>query len=290
MEPTLPLLQHPLTCDTLRTLGARVRWLDIGPAAPPVMMVERRFFGLRIGMVSRGPIWRAITPEVRIAGLSSLARSGVRILNLYEADDGSARNAGYRQIMTPASLALLGLHTSEDEQIRQMKQKWRNRLYRALDAPLLYSNAPFDPNVHTWLLHRNKEEQRRKKFRSYPDRFTLAYTDVSPEASRMFIAQDTSGPVAAMLFLKHGKMASYHIGWSNQTGRSWNAHNALLFYAMRYFAELGVRTLDLGTIDTDQSPGLARFKLGSGAEVHRTGGTWIFPPFAKFCPRATPSA
>jgi hypothetical protein len=36
--------------------------------------------------------------------------------------------------------------------------------------------------------------------------------------------------------------------------------------------------LDLGTLDTQNAPGLARFKLGSGATAQLLGGTWARLP------------
>ena len=40
----------------------------------------------------------------------------------------------------------------------------------------------------------------------------------------------------------------------------------------------GVRWLDLGTVDTDVAPGLAHFKLGTGAELRQLGATvWVLP-------------
>jgi hypothetical protein len=39
--------------------------------------------------------------------------------------------------------------------------------------------------------------------------------------------------------------------------------------------ERGVRRVDLGTVDTDQSPGLARFKLGAGGVPLTLAGTYL---------------
>jgi hypothetical protein len=40
----------------------------------------------------------------------------------------------------------------------------------------------------------------------------------------------------------------------------------------------GVRWLDLGSVDTEKAPGLARFKLGTGAELKRLGATMLVLP------------
>jgi hypothetical protein len=47
-------------------------------------------------------------------------------------------------------------------------------------------------------------------------------------------------------------------------------------------ARRGITRLDLGTLDTEAAPGLARFKLGSGAAARALGGTWLWwPPLAR---------
>jgi lipid II:glycine glycyltransferase (peptidoglycan interpeptide bridge formation enzyme) len=78
-----------------------------------------------------------------------------------------------------------------------------------------------------------------------------------------------------MLFLRHGTTATYHIGWTSRDGRAASAHNLILWDACARLAARGVRQLDLGIIDTETAPGLARFKLGTGAQPVRTGGTWL---------------
>ena len=45
--------------------------------------------------------------------------------------------------------------------------------------------------------------------------------------------------------------------------------------AARQLAEEGVGRINLGLLDTETTPGLARFKLGAGATPLKTGGTWI---------------
>jgi lipid II:glycine glycyltransferase (peptidoglycan interpeptide bridge formation enzyme) len=37
----------------------------------------------------------------------------------------------------------------------------------------------------------------------------------------------------------------------------------------------GVRVLDLGGVNTGRSAGLARFKIGTGGQVHRLAGTFL---------------
>jgi lipid II:glycine glycyltransferase (peptidoglycan interpeptide bridge formation enzyme) len=80
--------------------------------------------------------------------------------------------------------------------------------------------------------------------------------------------------LGAMLFLVTGATALYHFGVAGEAGRAANAHNLLLWRAIRALRKRGVETLDLGGLDTIDNPGIARFKLGSGARVRSGCGTW----------------
>jgi len=82
----------------------------------------------------------------------------------------------------------------------------------------------------------------------------------------------------AGLFLTHKPWASYHIGWSGEEGRRRNAHGLILWRAITDLAAEGLAALDLGTVDTEAAPGLARFKIGTGARVAPLGPTLLVLP------------
>jgi lipid II:glycine glycyltransferase (peptidoglycan interpeptide bridge formation enzyme) len=81
--------------------------------------------------------------------------------------------------------------------------------------------------------------------------------------------------VAGMLFLIHGRVASYHMGWADNEGRQLNAHNALLWQAMAYLQGEGMEVLDLGGVNTHDLPGISRFKLGTGGRAITLAGTYF---------------
>jgi hypothetical protein len=81
-----------------------------------------------------------------------------------------------------------------------------------------------------------------------------------------------------MVFLRHGAAATYQIGWSGPRGRALRANNAPLINAARRLAAMGITQLDLGTVDTQNAPCLARFQLGSGTVAEQLGGIWLRLP------------
>ncbi|MGS4982034.1 GNAT family N-acetyltransferase [Pseudosulfitobacter pseudonitzschiae] len=98
-------------------------------------------------------------------------------------------------------------------------------------------------------------------------------------AAILFEAFQGADPVAALLILRHGTTATYHIGHTTTAGRAASAHTLLMWTAMCWCAGHGHQWLDLGLVETQRNAGLARFKLGTGADVVPLGGTWVhWPP------------
>jgi hypothetical protein len=52
----------------------------------------------------------------------------------------------------------------------------------------------------------------------------------------------------------------------------------MLLQAVEALRAEGVLWLDLGQVDTEAAPGLARFKLGTGADLRRLGATCLVLP------------
>ena len=77
--------------------------------------------------------------------------------------------------------------------------------------------------------------------------------------------------IASAVFLRHGNTATYHIASTSDRGRKISAGRLLLWRAFQEFSKNNVGCMDLGLIDTENAPGLARFKLGAGAQAHQMG-------------------
>ncbi len=261
----LPLQQHPSFGTALGLIGTPVRRINI-PGAAPTQIIKR--FG--IGFAPRGPIWQQENAQ-------TLRDSPVRMLNAESASD-IYRQAGFRQIMTPAHVAELDLRGDATQRLGATHGKWRNAWRKAQKSRLHLHQTTFDNALHGWLLQADQAQQRSKRFRALPHSIVQAYAVIKPGDVMVFAAKRKQDMIAAMLFLRHGPVATYHLGWTSDQGRACNAHHAILMQAADHFADMGCTRLDLGTVDTENAPGLARFKIGSGAAIRALGGTWLRLP------------
>ena len=266
----LPLQQHP---SFARMLGPRCTSYGIydqGSAVGHVQLIRRG----RLWLASRGPVW--LDPGAQTAGMRALRRhlpgwSGLVINAETPVKDGW--QAGFVRLSTGLTVAEWQLGA-----VAQMRAalhpKWRNRLVRAENAGLrvIQSTLPADP-AH-WLLANDGTQQRAKCYRAWPASLCAAYARANPDQAQLWTADRGDGPLAAVLVLIHGTVASYQIGWSGAAGRAAHAHNLLLWRAACWLADQGVRRFDLGSVDSKSTPGLAHFKLGTGAAMRTLGGTW----------------
>lgn len=257
-----PLQQSPEFAACLNALGQTAKRAETG-------LIIRRKLPLigETGLTSRA------TPTCTEA-LRRDRRAGLRLINADSRCDKVVRAAGFRQIFTPGHIALLDLRR---DLLRGLHPKWRNRLRKAQSSDLRSLVSAWDGRPH-WLLEREAEQQRSRRYRAYPPAFSTCYAKVNPGRALIVEIRAPDDPVAAMLFLCHGTDATYQTGWTSARGRRLSAHNLASFTAMTQLRDRGIRWLDLGLIDTERNPGLARFKLGTGAALHRLGGTWLAVP------------
>ncbi|WP_085879586.1 GNAT family N-acetyltransferase [Roseisalinus antarcticus] len=254
--------QHPIFAEALAALGVETFRVCLGEAR--LLVVRRRVCGLPLTLSSRAEI------PGPADGLRPL------IVNAESAACGAALRAmGYRRIATPSHVALLDLAPAPEDLRLRLHGAWRTALRRA-EAPGL-NHAAFDPARHGWLLAREAAQRRRRRYRALPLGLTAAMAAVAPGAVRVL----QSGEDAGILLVLHGDTATYHIGWSGPEARRRDSHRRLLWEAILWLQARGVRCLDLGQVDTETAPGLARFKIGTGALVRPLGGTWMkFPHLA----------
>lgn len=236
-------------------LGARVRHVLLrqgGQVRAAALLLERR--GLRL--VSRppgqaGPLLRRLA---RFPGLTLC--TGVA-------------GFGFVPLVTPRFHALWDLRPDPDDLHRAMPGKWRNRLARADSLPIRDGPA----GVMMDIAARCATLARQRGFRGLPPGFLAGW-----EGRRLVLHWSPGGRLAAgMVVLIHGRAATYHCGWTSAEGRAAQAHAAMLWQAAQALRGQGVESLDLGAVDA-ANPGLARFKLGTGARLVSLGASSLVLP------------
>ncbi|MCA0940651.1 GNAT family N-acetyltransferase [Salipiger pacificus] len=286
--PPLPLPQSPEYARACAALGVPCRWAEAtlpGGALLRWQVQARRLPLLgEVALLSRGPV--TAEPAQAEAWLGELRPPRPLLLNAEGVSAAALRKAGFWPLLTPATLALLSLGP-EDQMRAALRQKWRNRLTRAEGAGLSLRRLPLHGGH--WLLAAEAAQASARRYRNLPPPFLAAFARANPSAALVWEARQQGSPVAAIAVLRHGRMASWTTGVSTPQGRAANAMNLLLWEAMRWLAAEGHEQLDLGILNSDDSPGVAHFKLGTGARPHRLAGTWLrsraLAPLARHLPK-----
>ncbi|AKS46184.1 Acetyltransferase (GNAT) domain-containing protein [Octadecabacter temperatus] len=259
-QPNVPLQQSPQFARALQAYGSVVEGTD------PVIL-KRRFGRLgSIAFASRA------TPE-------SIAETAVRLLNGETPCPRAYRDAGFRQIITPSHIAEWDL--TRPDLRAALHPKWRNQLIKGEKQNVRVCAKVWDGSPHELFIQAARLG-RQRGFSSYPFNLLAAFAQRNAGDAVIFAAFSQQTLIGACLILRHGTTATYQTAWASETGKALQAPRLLLWRAASDMADLGHGTLDLGCIETDRSAGLARFKLGTGAQVRQLGGTWVrFRPGAK---------
>lgn len=289
--------------DAMGALGTEClrAWVDDGgePVAAAQCLVRRIGGLLPVALCSHGPVWAAgTTPERQAKALRAIAASSPlrwpRAL-LYTPDaplDACTGFASLRRVMTGHSTVRIDLALEPDALRAAMHGKWRNRLAAAERSALKVARVGSKPAQYRWLLDHELAQRRRRGYIALPDGFVEAWQTAVSEGGAQSArsgkpSADGAEPVltlradlgrdaaAGMMFLVHGEAATYQIGWVGEAGRELGAHNLLLWHAMLGLRARGVRTLDLGGVDTARGAGLARFKLGTGGAMVTLAGSYL---------------
>ncbi|MFK7941391.1 MAG: lipid II:glycine glycyltransferase FemX [Paracoccaceae bacterium] len=266
-------------------LGSRVLRFEMKRRSETVglaQVVHRRLFGCLDAFVcTRGPLWiDGASPEDRATGLRRLrkAAEGGRLKGVFvtpdATDSASLRGSGMIRVMTPYTTACIDLTLEETTLRAAMHHKWRNRLVASERAELRVTRVDRRPELFRWVLEAEEAQQRSRRYQALPPALVAAWHQATGEM-RVLVAEHQDQQVGAMVFLIHGRQATYHLGWASPEGKRLSAHNLLLWQGMRKLKAAGIEMLDLGGLNTEDIPGIARFKLGAGAAVKTLCGTWF---------------
>ncbi len=246
----------------------------------------------RIGtlvQITRGPLWLAdgIDPAIRAAAMRLIRetwRIGRRELLVWMAElpdtpesHALMRACGTRRMVTGYSSAWLNLDRPDETLRAGLNGAWRNRLKSAEASRLRVEITTGGGAKLDWLLGNYQNFRRKARYPGPRVDAIRAFADAAQSRKDVLLlrAFERREPVAGVLLLRHGRAATYHVGWTGDAGRRLRAHNLLLWRAALELRRSGTEWLDLGGLLAASAPGVTRFKLGMGGDVFTLTGTYI---------------
>ncbi len=281
------LQSYPYAQATSVINRQRPRWGLIridGQEAGLVQIFEAGFMGLHAVILDRGPLWFTGygAADHLVAFFAEFdktfpRRFGRRRRIIPEVLYDHALCVPYQPVaeVRPYQTIWLDLSQSEDDLRSSLKKNWRNHLNKAERENIRIVWDHKGAGL-LWLLAHNDAHRTMKNFQAASPKFIRALAGRFAPRGDMLVGQAFVGdePVAAVLFFRHGRSATYQVGWSGEAGRRVNAHQLLLWQGMMALKEQGVLDLDLGGIN-DVAEGVKAFKEGMGGETVTLSGMYI---------------
>jgi hypothetical protein len=248
-------------------------------------VLERRVAGVRINRINRGPLHlRALSADEQHAVWQELARLGclrrARVLSVApeEVVTGSSlvlfAKQGLRQF-TPIAWesAWVDLGLDLGALRKRLDGKWRNMLSFAERAALELEIGS-DDQLFDWMIVKYRENMQQKKFRGPAIGLLRSLRHHLEPDSQPLVLRALSGgeAVAGICIVPHGAAATYLLGWNGPVGRQLKANQYLLWQAIAYLKQRGLRWFDLGGFNELRDPGVAAFKLGLNGERYELVG------------------
>ncbi|MEF3047680.1 GNAT family N-acetyltransferase [Pseudotabrizicola sp. L79] len=240
-----PLPQHWAYGVVMERLGARV--LRLAQNGRPVQILARP--GIRL-------IHRA-DPALRLGPLAR--HPGLTLASTL------ATGAGLIPLITPRTHAVWTIAAPSPQLHAALRPTWRHALNRAT------ARVVADAGAMPQILAQAAAQGRARGYRPLPPEFAQHWP------GGVLVLRVGKPLLAGAVFLLHGASASYHAAWSGPRGLEQGAPRALLWQAAQRLAARGITQIDLGAYDA-ASPGLAHFKLGTGATAVSLGATSLVLP------------
>lgn len=241
----------------------------------------------RFALCTHGPVWIGpVDPDEKHAAYRLLRRTlllkwpRLLVITPDEAAGNVAGLRGMRRVMTGDATVILDL-TQDEAALRQaLEPSWRNKLSKAERSGLSVQRTGVKPAQYRWLLEAEQKQRQKRGYRAMPTAMTERWQEAKADAAAggglvVFRADNKRDPAAGMLFLIHGRRATYHVGWTSEEGRANAAHNLILWTAMKELKARGLDELDLGGVNTQSGAGIARFKLETGGRVLQRAGAFV---------------
>ncbi|WP_339107088.1 GNAT family N-acetyltransferase [Thioclava sp. GXIMD4216] len=260
--------------EIARAGGRRVARLVLSHAGERIALAQ--VIGRRgLWWLGRGPVFaKGVSDADQARVLRKLARRFAPGL-LLVTPETPLSGRGLIPIVTARHEAVWALGPEIANLRSSLDPKWRNRLASA-ERKGMRITLEEDP---AWLLEAEHAQRKQRGYKALPRDFITAWEMAMPGSVISLGVQSESGArLAGMVLMCHGRVATYHLGWSGEEGRKAGAHNFLLWQVSIALRAQGIRWIDLGDVNSEEGAGLMRFKMGTGAQLQSLGATvWVLP-------------
>ncbi len=268
----------------------KARWglIEIdGREAGLVQMMEAGLLwnGIHAMMIDRGPLWfegygNAMHVKCFFEELNKQfpQRYGRKRRILPETEDGPTA----QKMISQTGLELSGkgyqtiwldLLPDLDPLRASLRSNWRNSLSKAERSGLTVFWDEKGRNLE-WLLGIYSGDKAARGYGGPSPELLRRYAPLLAVKGDLLIGYALIGeePVAFVLLVRHGRSATYLVGWSSAEGRENSAHHLLLWQGACVLKQKGIKELDLGGINDDGAEGIKTFKEGMGGRTVRYVG------------------
>lgn len=269
--------------------GMKARWGLIhidGVEAGIVQILEAGIFGnvLHAVILDRGPLWfDGFGSAAHIAAFFAAfdrefpRRFGRKRRVIPEIPDTAENRQviiGFKRLSRPGyQTSWIDLRQDKDALWNAMESSWRNKVRKAERAGM---EIEWDEKGDVLpVLLSIYQSDRRKKGYDGPSVATMqALAEKFLENGNLLagLAKRDGEILAAVLIFRHGRGATYQVGWSMAAGKEIAAHNLLLWRAATILKDRGVDFFDLGGVNDQSAQGVKKFKEGMGGEAVTLAG------------------
>ncbi len=156
------------------------------------------------------------------------------------------------------------LTLSEEQLFKNLKMNWRNALRKSIQYKLEIKKTT-NRDDFDWLIEQYEVFKKNKKIVDLSKAMlnSLYNQMIENNTIHVLIAQNEAENIAGVIIVTHGKGCSYFLGWNGELGRKLNAHNFLLWNALKDAKKRGECFFDLGgVLSKNKYKSISDFKSG----------------------------
>ena len=250
-----------------------------------VSVLEKKILGLKIIRVNRGPLFmpntksdekeiilKKILDFGKISKMTLLSISPEINLNGKNISFLISNNVKLFKIKTWTSICV-NISSDLDVLKSNLTSKWRNKLNISFKNNLKIESG-YSSELMSWLLDKYSMSMKEKSFKGISiSLFKNIYNQKQYDNRLLFFRVSKDGePLSGLCIACHGCSATYLIGWTGEKGRNLKANHFQLWHVLKKLKKINIKSIDLGGIDKDETPGITEFKLGIGGQKYSIAG------------------